>query len=94
MQLSNRQREMSEFGASTTEVEFEHRRMAMKYFVLNALSFIRILIVLLRWREAPRKSVLPAERLVGAVRHPRALAWASSTVAFPTAPAAPETITD
>ena len=37
-------------------------------FVLNALSFIGVLLVLFRWRESARKSVLPAERFVGAMR--------------------------
>src|SRR4051812_11289571 len=36
-------------------------------FVLNALSFIGVLIVVFRWQEAPRNSVLPAERFVGAM---------------------------
>jgi MFS family permease len=37
-------------------------------FVLNALSFVGVLLVLFRWRETPRKSVLPAERFVGAMQ--------------------------
>lgn len=37
-------------------------------FVLNAVSNIGILVVLLRWRHEHRKSTLPAERLVGAMR--------------------------
>ena len=37
-------------------------------FVLNALSFIGVLLVLFRWRETARKSVLPAERFIGAMR--------------------------
>jgi predicted MFS family arabinose efflux permease len=37
-------------------------------FVLNALSFVGVLVVLFRWRETARKSVLPAERFVGAMR--------------------------
>jgi MFS family permease len=37
-------------------------------FLLNGLSFLGVLIVLFRWRRAPRKSVLPTERLVGAMK--------------------------
>jgi hypothetical protein len=37
-------------------------------FLLNALAFSWVLVVLYRWREAPRKSVLPAERFTGAMR--------------------------
>lgn len=37
-------------------------------FLLNALSFTGVIVVLYRWREAPRKSVLPAERFTGAMR--------------------------
>ena len=37
-------------------------------FVLNALSYIGILAVLLRWRREHHKSSLPAERFLSAVR--------------------------
>jgi MFS family permease len=37
-------------------------------FLVNALAFSAVVIVLYRWREAPRKSVLPAERFSSAVR--------------------------
>lgn len=37
-------------------------------FVLNALSYIGILVVLLRWRREHRKSTLPAERFFSAIR--------------------------
>jgi MFS family permease len=37
-------------------------------FVLNALSYVGILAVLLRWRREHHKSTLPAERFVGAIR--------------------------
>jgi MFS family permease len=37
-------------------------------FVLNALSYIGILAVLLRWRREQRKSSLPAERFFSAIR--------------------------
>src|SRR5258706_9930588 len=37
-------------------------------FALNALSCIAIFVVLRQWRREPRKSTLPAERLVGAIR--------------------------
>ncbi len=37
-------------------------------FVLNALSYIGILAVLLRWRREHHKSTLPAERFVSAIR--------------------------
>src|SRR5262249_54767170 len=34
----------------------------------NSLSFIGVLVVLFRWKSTPRASVLPAERLAGAMR--------------------------
>ena len=37
-------------------------------FVLNALSYIGILAVLLRWRREHHKSSLPAERFLSAIR--------------------------
>jgi MFS family permease len=37
-------------------------------FVLNALSYIGILVALLRWRRVHRKSTLPAERFFSAIR--------------------------
>jgi predicted MFS family arabinose efflux permease len=37
-------------------------------FALNALSCIGILVLLAQWQRAPRKSSLPAERFVSAVR--------------------------
>ena len=37
-------------------------------FVLNALSYIGIIAVLVRWRRQRRKSSLPAERFVSAIR--------------------------
>jgi len=37
-------------------------------FALNALSYFGILAVLLRWRREHRKSTLPAERFVSAIR--------------------------
>src|SRR5208283_841099 len=37
-------------------------------FVLNALSYIGILLALLRWRREHHKSTLPAERFLGAIR--------------------------
>jgi len=37
-------------------------------FVLNALSSIGILVALLRWRHEHRKSTLPAERFLSAIR--------------------------
>ncbi len=37
-------------------------------FLLNAVSFLGIIVVLYRWRRTPRKSVLSAERVLGAVR--------------------------
>src|SRR6478735_2108981 len=37
-------------------------------FVLNALSYIGIVAVLMRWRRQPRKSSLPAERFLSAIR--------------------------
>ena len=37
-------------------------------FVLNALSYIAIIAVLLQWRREHKKSTLPAERFVSAIR--------------------------
>src|SRR6202162_6199987 len=37
-------------------------------FALNALSYIGILVVLLRWRREYHKSTLPAERFLSAIR--------------------------
>ncbi len=37
-------------------------------FVLNALSFLGVIVVLARWQRAPSASTLPAERFVGAMR--------------------------
>jgi MFS family permease len=37
-------------------------------FVLNALSYLGILVVLLRWRRERHKSSLPAERFLSAIR--------------------------
>ena len=37
-------------------------------FFLNAISFIAIMVVLYRWQPAPRKSKLPSEDIVGAMR--------------------------
>jgi len=37
-------------------------------FILNALSYVGILVVLLQWRREHHKSTLPAERFVSAIR--------------------------
>lgn len=37
-------------------------------FLLNAISFSGVVIVLQRWRRVPQESTLPAERLIGAMR--------------------------
>jgi MFS family permease len=37
-------------------------------FMINAASFLVVLVVLYRWRREPTKSTLPAERLVGAIK--------------------------
>lgn len=37
-------------------------------FLLNATSFLGVMVVLYRWRRVHRPSALPAERLVGAMR--------------------------
>jgi MFS family permease len=37
-------------------------------FLLNAVSFLGVLVVVYRWRREPRVSVLPAERVAGAIR--------------------------
>jgi MFS family permease len=37
-------------------------------FLVNAFSFLAVLVVLWRWHELPKKTVLPAERFIGAIR--------------------------
>src|SRR5205085_10651494 len=37
-------------------------------FLLNAVSCVGVIVVLYRWRRAPRQSVLPTERVAGAAR--------------------------
>jgi MFS family permease len=37
-------------------------------FLLNAIAFLYVVVVLFRWHPAPHRAVLPAERLVGAMR--------------------------
>ena len=37
-------------------------------FLLNAISFTGVVIVLKRWHRVPQESTLPAERLIGAMR--------------------------
>ena len=37
-------------------------------FLLNALTFVGMIVVLYRWKRVPHTSVLPAERFVGAMR--------------------------
>jgi MFS family permease len=37
-------------------------------FLLNAVSFLGVIVVLYRWRRAPSQSALPAERVLGAMR--------------------------
>ncbi len=37
-------------------------------FLLNAASFLGVIVVFYRWHRKPRKSVLPAERVMGAMR--------------------------
>jgi MFS family permease len=37
-------------------------------FLLNAVAYLYVVVVLTRWHPAPHRAVLPAERLVGAMR--------------------------
>src|SRR5207248_9392584 len=37
-------------------------------FLLNATSFVGVLLVISRWQRPPRQSLGPAERVVGAMR--------------------------
>jgi MFS family permease len=37
-------------------------------FLLNAIAYLYVVVVLYRWHPAPHKAVLPAERLIGAMR--------------------------
>ncbi len=37
-------------------------------FLLNAVSFLGVIVVLYRWRRPPRNAIMPAERVAGAVR--------------------------
>jgi MFS family permease len=41
-------------------------------FLLNALAYLYVVVVLYRWHPAPHRAVLPAERLIGALRTGRA----------------------
>jgi predicted MFS family arabinose efflux permease len=59
-------------------------------FALNAISFCGVIVVLYRWRRQPVRSVLPAERVLGAIRSgvryvrhaPAVLAVLARSVAF------------
>jgi len=59
-------------------------------FALNAISFCGVIIVLYRWRRQPVRSVLPAERVLGAIRSgvryvrhaPAVLAILARSIAF------------
>jgi MFS family permease len=44
-------------------------------FLLNALSFLGVIIVLARWQRAPAHSTLPAERFFGAMRAGLRYVW-------------------
>jgi hypothetical protein len=37
-------------------------------FLLNAIAFLYVVVVLARWHPPPHRAVLPAERLIGAMR--------------------------
>ncbi len=37
-------------------------------FLLNAVSFLGVIVVFYRWKRKPRQSVLPAERVLGAMQ--------------------------
>ena len=37
-------------------------------FILNAVAFLYVVVVLFGWHPAPHRAVLPAERLIGAMR--------------------------
>jgi len=37
-------------------------------FLLNAIAYLYVVVVLFRWHPAPHRAVLPSERLVGAIR--------------------------
>jgi MFS family permease len=37
-------------------------------FLLNAIAFVYVVLVLYRWHPAPHRAILPAERLTGAIR--------------------------
>src|SRR5579864_9179976 len=37
-------------------------------FLLNALAFVYVVVMLARWRPKPHRAILPAERLMGALR--------------------------
>jgi MFS family permease len=44
-------------------------------FLLNALSCVGIIVVLYRWQRAPRRSALPPEHMIGAMRAGVRFAW-------------------
>src|SRR5262249_43339692 len=37
-------------------------------FLLNAVSFLGVMVVIYRWRQAPQKSAMPPEHVFGAMR--------------------------
>ncbi|MEW5745847.1 MAG: MFS transporter [Nitrospirota bacterium] len=37
-------------------------------FLLNAVSYLVVIVVLYRWKRPPRENIMPAERITGAVR--------------------------
>lgn len=47
-------------------------------FLLNAVAFLYVVVVLARWHPAPHRAVLPAERLIGAARTGLRFVWNST----------------
>jgi len=54
--------------ASAARALNDERAGSAVVFLLNAISFLGVIVVLYRWHHAPRSSVLPAERVLGAMR--------------------------
>jgi MFS family permease len=49
-------------------------------FLLNAVSFLGVIVVLYRWHRSPRESVLPAERVAGAIRAGLRYVWHAPSI--------------
>src|SRR5258708_5888161 len=49
-------------------------------FLLNAIAFLYVVVVLARWHPKPHRSILPGERLIGAIKSGRRFVQHSSAM--------------